>query len=398
MTSSSGPKRLTKRAVDALEPGGYSFCVDPPGFGVRCQKRDKAFIYRYRLNGRRTFVTLGVHGRPHTVETARVKAKEYAAMVARGIDPAEEKRKGKVDEALTLRAAADLFLAGHVEAKRKSSTAAEYKRLLDKNILPKLGTRRLDALVHADIARLHLAASKTPYQANRIVAVLSKLFAWAERQGLHAGPNPCKGIERYREEGRERFLSPEELGRLGQTLDALEAAQEVDVYAAAAIRLLIFTGARRGEVLALRWDWIDTGAGVARLPDNKSGAKTLHLPPPALEVLKGLPHLEGNPFVIVGKKPGTALVGLPKIWERVRAKAGLDGVRDGVRLHDLRHSFASAAANAGTSLLVIGKLLGHTQYATTQRYAHLANDPVRLAGESTAASIAAALKSRRTDA
>lgn len=168
----------------------------------------------------------------------------------------------------------------------------------------------------------------------------------------------------------------------------MEAAGAIDVHAAAAIRLLIFTGARRGEILALRWAWIDETAGVARLPDSKTGKKILHLPPPALEVLARLPRLEGNAHVVCGKKPGAALVGLPHIWERVRRQAGLEGVR----LHDLRHSFASAAANAGTSLLVIGKLLGHTQYATTQRYAHLAADPIRLAGASTAASIAAAFQ------
>jgi integrase len=383
------PKRLTKRVVDALQPGEYAFCAELAGFGARCQRREKAFIYRYRLNGRRTFVTIGVHGRPWTVETARAKAKEYAAMVARGRDPAEEKRAGKVKTAI-LRAVAEDFLREHAEAKRKTSTAREYRRLLEKEVLPALGTRRIDSIEHTDIARLHHALQETPYQANRVLAVLSKLFAWADRHGYRSGlPNPCRGVERYREEGRERFLSAEELARLGDALRTMEAVGEIDAFAAAAIKLLVLTGARRGEILAMRWDWIDRDFSVARLPDSKTGKKVIHLSPAALGVLEGLPRLSQNPHVIPGKKPGAALVGLPKIWARVLAHAGLREVR----LHDLRHSFASVAAGSGASLLVIGKLLGHAQQATTHRYAHLAHDPVKAVGDAAAARIAQAMAS-----
>lgn len=386
MSDDNRPKRLTKRGVDALQPGEYAFCAELAGFGARCQKREKAFIYRYRLNGRRTFVTIGVHGRPWTVDTARAKAKEYAAMVARGLDPAQEKRQ-RTNEAVTLRTVADAFLREHAEAKRKPGTAREYRRLLEREVLPKLGARRVDLIEHADVARLHHALRGTPYQANRAMSVLSKLFAWAERRGYRAGlPNPCRGLERYREVGRERFLSAEELASLGDALRAMEAEGVIDPYAAAAIRLLVLTGARRGEVLSLRWAWLDANAGVAHLPDSKTGRKVLHLSAPALAVLQGLRPLEGNPHVIVGKKPGTALVGLPKIWERVRARAGLANVR----LHDLRHSFASTAAQAGTSLLVIGKLLGHAQHATTFRYAHFARDPIAAAADAVAGRIAEA--------
>jgi integrase len=381
------PKRLTKRAVDGLLPGEYAFCGELAGFGVRCQRRERSFIYRYRLNGRRTFVTIGVHGRPWTVETARAKAKQYAAMVARGLDPAQDKRQ-RATAAATVRAVADAFLGEHADAKRKPSTAREYRRLLEREVLPKLGPRRVDLVDHADVARLHHAMRHTPYQANRTLAVLSKLFAWAERRGHRPGmANPCRGLERYREMGRERFLSAEELARLGDALRALEAEGTIDPYAAAALRLLILTGARRGEILALQWGWIDAETGVARLPDSKTGKKVLHLSAPALAVLRGLPRLEDNPHVVAGRKPGAALVGLPKIWDRVRARAELNDVR----LHDLRHSFASVAAVSGTSLLVIGKLLGHAQHATTFRYAHLARDPVTAAGDAVAQRIAAAM-------
>jgi integrase len=179
------------------------------------------------------------------------------------------------------------------------------------------------------------------------------------------------------------MLSPAELARLGDAL----ATYDGSPYAVAAVKLLIFTGARLGEVLGLRWDWIDFERGEARLPDSKTGAKTLHLPPPALAVLAALPQLDGNPYLIAGAKPGAALVNLEKPWRAIRASAGLDDVR----LHDLRHAFASIAASSGMGLPIIGKMLGHSQPATTARYAHLASDPVKAAAAAVANNIAAAM-------
>ena len=190
-------------------------------------------------------------------------------------------------------------------------------------------------------------------------------------------------IEKFREHKRERMLSPNELARLGDVLVDAPASP----YAVAAVKLLVFTGARLGEVLGLKWEWIDFERGEARLPDSKTGAKTLHLPPPALAVLADLPRLEGNPHVIVGQKDGAALVNLEKPWRAIRKAAGLDAVR----LHDLRHAFASVAASSGMGLPIIGKMLGHTQAATTARYAHLADDPVKAAAAAVAGKIAAAM-------
>ena len=198
------------------------------------------------------------------------------------------------------------------------------------------------------------------------------------------GANPCRGLEKFKERKVERFLSAEELGRLG---DALRS-YELSPYAVAAIKLLVFTGARLGEVLALRWDRINFERGEVRLEDSKTGAKTLHLPPPALEVILGLPRTEGNPYVIVGAKAGAPLVNLEKPWQSIRKTAGLDDVR----LHDLRHAFASIAASSGMGLPIIGKMLGHSQAATTARYAHLASDPVKAAAATVAGKIAAAMK------
>jgi integrase len=214
--------------------------------------------------------------------------------------------------------------------------------------------------------------------------VLSKMFNLAEQWGLRPdGSNPCRHIERFTEHKRERMLSPAELGRLGDAL----AAYTGSPYPVAAIKLLVFTGARLGEVRGLRWNWIDLERGEARLPDSKSGAKTLHLPPPALAVLTALPRLDNNPHVIVGQKVGAALANLEKPWRAIRNTAGLDDVR----LHDLRHAFASVAASSGMGLPIIGKMLGHSQAQTTHRYAHLASDPVKAAAAAVAEKIAAAM-------
>jgi integrase len=197
------------------------------------------------------------------------------------------------------------------------------------------------------------------------------------------GSNPCRHVEKFGERKRERMLSPAELARLGEAL----AAYDGSPYAVAAVNLLVFTGARLGEVLGLQWEWIDFERGEARLPDSKTGAKTLHLPPPARAVLADLPRLDGNPYVIAGAKEGAALVNLEKPWRAIRKAAGLDDVR----LHDLRHAFASVAASSGMGLPIIGKMLGHTQAATTARYAHLASDPVKAAAAAVAGKIAAAM-------
>jgi integrase len=239
-------------------------------------------------------------------------------------------------------------------------------------------------ITRADVIKLHHTSRAAPYQGNRVIAVLSKMFNLAEKWGLRPdGSNPCRHIERFAERHRERMLSAAELGRLGDAL----AAYSGSPYSVAAIKLLVFTGARLGEVLGLEWDWIDIERGEARLPDSKTGAKTLHLPPPALAVLADLPRLDGNPYVIVGKRKGASLVNLEKPWRAIRKSAGLDDVR----LHDLRHAFASVAASSGMGLPIIGKMLGHTQPATTARYAHLASDPVKAAAAAVAGKIAAAM-------
>jgi integrase len=304
------------------------------------------------------------------------------ATVRLGSDPQAEKSRQRAS--LTVSGLIDAFLDGH-GGKLKPRSRADYKDLLIK-LRAAHGLVKAEGLTRGQVATLHRSMAATPYQANRLVAVTSSLFAWAERQGLvsegHA--NPASKIERYKEQARERFLTGEELGRLG---DALRANETTDPFAVAAIRLLILTGARLLEILHAKWQNVDIDRGIIFLPDSKTGPKPIYLNAAALTILARLPRLDGNSHIFPGQKEGAPRFRLQKPWVAVRRSAGLDGLR----LHDLRHSFASIGAGASLGLPIIGKLLGHTQAATTQRYAHLSNDPVRAAAEAIGSRIDAAM-------
>jgi integrase len=391
--------KITKRSVEALKPGaGGAEAVlwdsELKGFGVRVQRGDtKSYLLHYRVGTGRGAplrkLTIGRHGSPWAPEQARAEAKRLLGLVAQGKDPAGAKAEAKA--APTVAELAARFLAEHAEAKRKASTAREYRRLLEHVVLPAIGKRKVADVTRRDVERLHQTRRETPTEANRALACLSTMFNIAERWGMRPdGSSPCRHIEKYPQRRRERFLSAEELARLGDAL----AAYDGSPYAVAAVKLLVFTGARLGEVLGLKWEWVDFERGEARLPDSKTGAKTLHLPPPALAVLTELPRLDGNPYVVAGAKEGGALVNLEKPWRAIRALAGLNDVR----LHDLRHAFASVAASSGLGLPIIGKMLGHTHAATTARYAHLASDSVKAAAATVASKIAAAMAGGSGDA
>ncbi len=244
--------------------------------------------------------------------------------------------------------------------------------MLQVNAVDSLGATR------ADILKLHHSLRKVPYEANRTLALISKMMNLAEAWGLRPeGTNPCRHVKRYAEKKRERFLTGAELARLGAALSEAEVAQGASNSVIAAIRLLLVTGCRLNEILTLRWDYLDMEGQCLRLPETKTGAKVVQLSAPALEILSKIERRDDNPHVIVGKRRGSHLVNAQKPWRHIRAQADLDDVR----LHDLRHTFASIAAGLGEGLPMIGKLLGHTQAATTHRYAHLASDPVKQSAE-----------------
>ena len=390
--------RITKRAVDAARPkaaDSYLWDDELSGFGLKVTPAGaKTYLIQYRFGGRKgrtRRVTVGRHG-VLTPDQARARAKTLLGEVAAGRDPADLRAKAK--GSLTFAAAVKEFLGQHADAKLKASTAGEYRRLIRLYLPKHLKSRPLAEIKHADIARLHLSLRAKLYQANRLVAVLSKFFTWAEQHGLHPNSsNPCRHIEKFRERKHERFLTEEEFERLGRALAAAEREMLTTPWIIAAIRLLILTGARLSEIRTLRWTEVDLGRRMLRLGDSKTGKKTIHLSDAALEVLSRIPRLTDNPYVICGERPGAHLVNLQKPWRRIRRLAGLDDVR----IHDLRHSFASVAAAQGLSLPVIGALLGHSQPATTARYAHLAQDPLARANAEISARIAASMKGASDD-
>jgi integrase len=433
--------KISKRTVDALaaEDGKEAVLWDTEikGFFVRARVGGtKTYAYFYRAGSgrdapKRTY-TIGKHGSPWTADTARKEAKRIQGMVTAGGDPAGEKAAGKV--APTVADLGERFLKEHADTKRKPATAKQYRRLLDQFILPMLGRKKVADVSRQDIMKLHSSMFDTPYQANRVLALVSTLFTFAERVGQRPdGSNPARHVERFEEEARERMLSAEELACLG---DALAQSTE-SPYVVALIKLLVFSGARLGEIQMMRWEWVDFERGEVRLTDHKSsrktGSKTIHLPAPALDVLANLPRQAGNPYVICGEKPGSHFVGVQRPWQRIRNAATVrlwrtsknaaaaplseqlaeklgreptfqecqdaaaqtsvelpSGLSD-LRIHDLRHAFASVAASSGMALPIIGKLLGHTQAVTTQRYAHLAADPLKAAAATVAGKIADAM-------
>ena len=307
--------------------------------------------------------------------------------VSAGRDPAEDRDRARAAHALG--SVFEQFLAEHVETKLKLQSAQEYRRIGRLYVLPALKNRLVSDVKRSELARLHHGMRDKPYQANRTLALLSKFFNWCEKHGLRPdGSNPCRHVGKYRERKRERFLSEEELARLGEALGDAEQNKTASTWAIAAIRLLMLTGARLSEILTLKWDEVDFEGQQLRLPDSKTGQKSIYLNAPALEVLADTPRLVGNPYVICGEKSGAHLVNLQKPWRRIRRAAGLDDVR----IHDLRHSFASVAAGGGMSLPVIGALLGHSQPQTTQRYAHLSADPLKAASDAIGAKISAAMR------
>ena len=378
--------RITKHAVDHLSPGTMIRDTDLTGFGVRRQRDVPVYFLQKRIGKRVRWISIGPHGSPWTAETARKEAYRLLGQIAGGAPP--QTRRQELAGKPTLRDAAQHFMAEH-GTQLKHQSRIKYQFLLDRYIIEQLGDRLLETINRADVMRLHARMADKPPLANYAISVLSKLMSWAEDQGLRPlQSNPCFRLKKYRENSRQRFLSTEEYARLGATLAAVEKIDQENYYIAAAIRLLILTGARLGEIITLKWSYVDLERRMLRLPDSKTGQKIIRLNPQAVDALKRILPAQDNPYVIVGRRPGACLVNLQKPWRRIRRAAGVDDVR----LHDLRHSFASVAAAQKGSLPMIGRLLGHNHTRTTARYAHLAADPVDQLNAEVGVAIAAALE------
>lgn len=379
--------KLTKRVVEGLGPEPREYVVwdqEVPNFGVRVSPKGiRCYMVKYRAGGQQRRTRLGRHG-SITVDDGRKRAKEILGLVARGEDPGQ--RLAERRQSPTVADLAERFMSEHVLPRRKPKTAKDYRLCIRRIVDSSLGPKRVCDLEARHLIEFHSSMVQTPCLANRTLAVLSKMLNMAEKWGLRPRrSNPCGDVEKYNERERNRFLESGEYRRLWETLAELEAERPAMRPALNAIRLLVLTGCRLSEIQTLRWEHVRETA--LELPDGKTGARRVPLCPAAIAVLGSIERLPDNPYVITGTRPGQHLTDLERPWRRIRARAGLDEVR----IHDLRHSFASAAVANGESLPMIGKLLGHKQVQNTARYAHLADDPVHAAATRVGGAIAAAI-------
>ena len=385
--------RLNKSTIDEAvyqgSGGHYLWDTQIAGFGLRIYPTGrKVFVVTYRSRGRQRFYTIGRFGEM-TVQEARAEALETLGRARKGWDPSGARLAAR--RAPTVADLADRHIKDHAKVKNKSRTVGRARQLWDRRILPKLGKRKVADVQRADVAQLITSMADTKAMANKALSLLSKAFNLAEVWGWRPeGTNPCRHIQRFKEEGRERYLSEAELGRLGEVLAEAERSWGTSPHAIAAIRLLILTGCRSAEILTLRWSDVDFERRCLHLADSKTGKRTVVLNSAALDVLADIERVGDNPYVIVGAKPDSHRSSLQNIWPRICREARLEDVR----VHDLRHTHASVGVNAGLNLPVIGRLLGHNKPATTARYAHVADDPLRQASEQIGATLVASLDRR----
>lgn len=392
------PIKITKSVVDATEPGSKDqilFDEEIKGFGLKTTPAGKkVFILKYTtLDGTQRKPTLGVYG-SITLAQAREVALEMLAAVRAGNDPSQDRKAHRATP--TLADVLDRYLAEYAAVYKKPRSYINDELYCRLHVRPRLGQRKITSICRGDIETLHRELIDSKVTANRIVAMLSKIFNLCETSwGLRTQhSNPCYGLKKYKETSKHRPLTDDELARLADVLIELENDPSLseNPRAIAAIRLLIFTGMRRNEVLHLRWTEVRLEAGIVRLEDSKTGSKVIALNSAAKEIIAAQQPMLGNPFVFPSPiKPLAALADIRHVWCRVRKRAGLTDVR----LHDLRHNFAEKAAAGGLSLHAIGTLLGHRSAATTKRYADLLNSSAIAASEVVGTAISAAMTKKK---
>lgn len=402
--------RITKRTVESLAVTGKDYVHwdgELTGFGVRVRATGaKSFVAVYRTGGRNSpqrRVTIGAVGKIEA-DKAREEAKSIILQAELGQDRAAEKAKLRAE--MTFDKVCDLYLKEGCETKKASTIATDRGRI-ERHIKPLLGKKRIGEITRPDIEKFmrDVANGKTAADektkkrgraiveggkgtATRTVGLLGGIMSFAVSRQLRSD-NPVRGVKRYADKRGETYLSSAELAKVGAALAAAEEAG-ANPAAVAIIRLLAFTGARKSEIAGLKWSEVDVERGYLRLGDSKTGAKVIPIGAPACEVLTGHPVTEGSVHVFPAASGDSHFQGVEKVWRNVRAAAGFPNLR----LHDLRHSFASVGLARGDALPVIGAILGHADVKTTSRYAHLADDPVRQAADAISQSIKAALSQR----
>lgn len=399
-------RKITLKALESLQDGDFVWDTELRGFGVRARSRGLYYLLKTRVKGQQRWFTIGKHGAPWTPEKARKQVLSLLGEIAAGQDPAEV--RDDLKKRLSVAELCEIYLKEGC-GEKKPTTLATDKGRIERHIKPLLGRKDVRTLTRRDVEQFmrDVADGKTAADvrtgkrgraiveggkgtATRTVGLLGGIFSFAVYRGILVD-NPARGVKRYKDKRMERFLSEAEMSALGLAISGMESEGKITPFAAAAMRLLILTGARRGEILSLQWPWIDFERTMAFLPDSKTGQKHIYLSAPALEVLNNIPRHEGNPHVICGDTQGKHLADLKRPWTQVLARAGIAGLR----IHDLRHNFASVGAMGGMSLPMIGKLLGHLRTETTARYSHLADDPIKAANERIGARLANGIMPRK---
>ena len=402
--------KITKRCVDALMPpeGGEVLLWDTEtkGFGVRIRPSGvKTYVFQYRMHGGRSGLlqkyTIGKHG-SLTPDQAREIAENLSRQVKAGINPSNERTKDR--QSMTVSELCDLYMKEGCSTKKDSTIATDHGRV-ERHIRPLLGRYKVKDVTRADVQKFmfDIATGKTACNvktklrgraivdggkgtAARTVGFLGGIFSFAVERSI-CETNPVRGVKRYKDRKMERFLSEQEVARLAATLTKFEKQESISFLCSKVIQLLLLTGCRKGEILSLKWKYIDFERSLLRLPDSKTGEKVVPLGASAIKLFNDVPRVAY--WVFPASSGDAYMIGLPRFWASIRKEADLNDVR----LHDLRHSFASFGASAGDSLLVIGKLLGHKDSKTTSRYAHLSDDPLKSAADRISNIIALAMKS-----
>lgn len=360
---------LNEKNIKAAQPGDVLRDATVRGLHLRCFPESKGFYLYYRTKaGKERKPKLGDHG-AITLAQARKAAQQMLAEVASGGDPAGKQAQARAEPTVT--DLWDEYWKRHGSKKKSGATDQREWRL---HLEPRFGRMKLSEVSFSQVADMAEAMAHTPIEANRVLALFSTMWNFAHRPLEWTQRNPVKGVKRYKEVKRRRYMKGEEAARIAELLDANAAENPASV---AFLYLLILTGARRGEIAAARWDWLKGSA--IHLPDSKTGEKVVYLPPQAMEVIDRLPRTSGTL---------TGILTPQKLWERLRREAGCPDLR----MHDLRHSFASAALSAGLSLAQIGELLGHKSTQTTKRYAHLVDDVATAAAAAAADQILLGMK------
>ena len=366
--------KLTNRTIEDLKPNQKNYIVwdsQVKGLGIRINSSGKkTFILKYRLgHGRKAKVRkplIGVYGVVRT-EQARLISREWLLKSSKGIDPCKQEK-----DSITIKEFSNQYIEQYAVNRKKKSSVKEDRRLIRTRLLPTFGSIRVNELMKEDVIKYYHSINHTPIIANRFLALFSCMMNLAEKWGIRPmNTNPCKYIDRYPENKRDKYLTMEDLEKVGKAMQALK--HQESHYALSAIKMIMVTGCRTGEILNAKWEYIDFHESKLNLPDSKTGARTIHLSPSAIDILNSLPRHAG--YVFRSPRQNKRLTTLRCLWKKI---CKLTELKD-FRLHDLRHTYASFAVSGGFSLPIIAKMLGHADIKTTERYAHLHQDPVNKA-------------------